>query len=237
MTPANTSGCGEIRQLLGVYVVGAIDPAERSVVDQHLAGCSACRDELAGLAGLPALLGRVSLAEAERSPGDQATATQPPEQLLDSMLDEMAKRRKARRQRSVLLGVVAVAASVVVAVGAFAGVDALVSGPAAPRHVAAGPTWDKASGRGTAAHVTAIVKYLPRHWGTELNVWVMGIPRGTNCQLWVTDAAGQRTMAGSWVVPANERDASYPGSTSVPAASISSFQITSHGQTLVTLSS
>ena len=58
--------CGDIRHALGVYVVGAIDPAERSVVDAHLSRCLECREELAGLAGLPALLGRVPLADAER---------------------------------------------------------------------------------------------------------------------------------------------------------------------------
>jgi len=48
--------CQEARVSLGVYVLGAIDPAERALVDSHLATCRDCRDELAGLAGLPALL-------------------------------------------------------------------------------------------------------------------------------------------------------------------------------------
>jgi hypothetical protein len=56
--------CGDIRHALGVYVVGAIDPAERSIVDAHLSHCLECREELAGLAGLPALLGRVPVAAA-----------------------------------------------------------------------------------------------------------------------------------------------------------------------------
>ncbi len=45
--------CPEARISLGVYVLGAIDPAERALVDAHLATCRDCRDELAGLAGLP----------------------------------------------------------------------------------------------------------------------------------------------------------------------------------------
>ncbi len=53
-----------MRQALGVYVVGAIGPADRSAVDKHLTGCSRCRDELADLAGLPALLGKVPADEA-----------------------------------------------------------------------------------------------------------------------------------------------------------------------------
>src|ERR1700739_1342092 len=62
----NGPACREIRQLLGVYVVGAIDPAERALVDEHLAECQSCRDELAGLAGLPAMLSRVPAADVER---------------------------------------------------------------------------------------------------------------------------------------------------------------------------
>jgi hypothetical protein len=59
-----TMDCAEARLSLGVYVLGAIDPAERALVDAHLATCRDCRDELAGLAGLPALLARVSKEEA-----------------------------------------------------------------------------------------------------------------------------------------------------------------------------
>jgi hypothetical protein len=59
-----TMDCAEARLSLGVYVLGAIDPAERTLVDAHLATCRDCRDELAGLAGLPALLARVSTEEA-----------------------------------------------------------------------------------------------------------------------------------------------------------------------------
>ena len=60
------TGCQHVRQSLGVYVLGAIDPVERARVDTHLVGCLDCREELAGLAGLPALLGRVPAGEAAR---------------------------------------------------------------------------------------------------------------------------------------------------------------------------
>jgi anti-sigma factor RsiW len=52
--------CQEIRLELGVYVLGAIEAADRGAIDDHLARCAACRDQLAELAGLPALLSRVS---------------------------------------------------------------------------------------------------------------------------------------------------------------------------------
>jgi len=52
--------CQEIRLELGVYVLGAIEAADRGAVDAHLARCAACRDQLAELAGLPVLLSRVT---------------------------------------------------------------------------------------------------------------------------------------------------------------------------------
>jgi len=61
-----TQACGGVRRELGVYVLGAIAPADRPAVDSHLACCAACRDELAGLAGLPALLGRVPADDVDR---------------------------------------------------------------------------------------------------------------------------------------------------------------------------
>ena len=61
--------CAGIRPQLGVYLTGAIAPADRAVVVRHLTACDGCRAELAGLAGLPALL---------RRPPVQAAAQDPP---------------------------------------------------------------------------------------------------------------------------------------------------------------
>jgi hypothetical protein len=58
--------CADTRQALGIYVLGAIDPDERALVDAHVAACRECREELAGLAGLPALLSRVDADEIGR---------------------------------------------------------------------------------------------------------------------------------------------------------------------------
>src|SRR5258708_20006667 len=120
------AGCGDIRQSLGVYVLGAIDPAERVIVDAHLSQCQECREELAGLAGLPALLGRVPLQDAERLALHNAELRdleEPPAELLDSLLGRIAARRRARRWR----GVVAAAAAAVIAVGAGIGGGGLIS--------------------------------------------------------------------------------------------------------------
>jgi anti-sigma factor RsiW len=90
------AGCADVRQALGVYVVGAIDPAERAFVGQHLATCPGCRAEFAGLARLPALLGRVTLDEVERAPAQAPPAVFPPERLLTPALSEVTRLRRTR---------------------------------------------------------------------------------------------------------------------------------------------
>lgn len=46
---------------LGVYVLGALEPGERSAMERHLTGCPFCQQELVRFAPLPGLLGRISL--------------------------------------------------------------------------------------------------------------------------------------------------------------------------------
>ena len=44
---------------VGPYVLGALVPAERDAFEKHLADCAICREEVADLAVLPGLLGRI----------------------------------------------------------------------------------------------------------------------------------------------------------------------------------
>src|SRR2546430_9841992 len=93
--------CPDARPSLGVYVLGAIDPAERALVDAHLLTCRDCRDELAGLAGLPALLARVNPDEISRITAEDTvragsnagTDDRPPGDLFGTDLDLTAARR------------------------------------------------------------------------------------------------------------------------------------------------
>jgi hypothetical protein len=50
------TGCDHIRIDLGGYVLGALEPGEAERVREHLAHCSECAREHAGLANLPGLL-------------------------------------------------------------------------------------------------------------------------------------------------------------------------------------
>ncbi len=225
--------CRDIRQALGIYVVGAIDPAERTIVDVHLGTCPDCREELAGLAGLPALLGRVPARDAERLILDSAEIRdleEPPAKLLSSLLRRVAERRVARRWR----GIAAAAAAVIIAVAGGA-VGARIIAPAGQPagHSSANTGTDVVRGTNPRTSVTAVVSYSGRSWGTKMDFWVTGIPAGTACQVWVVDARGQWWQAGSWTVPAGNAQADYPASVSVAASQLRSFEITSGGHVLV----
>src|SRR5262249_23596710 len=131
-TVTEVSGCGGIRLALGVYVLGGIDPAARALVDAHLRVCPDCREELAGLAGLPALLGRVRLPDIERLALDKTELRdleEPPAELLDSLLGQISARRRARRWRGVL---VAAAAAIIAIGGGIGGGGLIPQGPGVP---------------------------------------------------------------------------------------------------------
>jgi anti-sigma-K factor RskA len=230
MTTGGMSGpaCRDIRQLLGVYVVGAIDPAERAQVDEHLAECQSCRDELAGLAGLPAMLSRVPAADVERlGLLSLPEAMQPPEELLNSLIGKVSAKRKSRVWRSVA----AVAAAAVIAAGGATAVSQLTSGGAGAEQV-----WARA-GHGP---VSAMVDYAPVRWGTAMRVQVSGLKPGTVCQFWVVGKNGTSEYAGGWTVMGNfgrgyGYKAWYPASSAVSANSVRGFQITSGGKLLLTI--
>lgn len=225
--------CRDIRQALGIYVVGAIDPAERAVVDIHLGTCPDCREELAGLAGLPALLGRVPADEAERLilHDDDLSDPQPPAELLDSLLGRVAVRRASRRWS----GIAAAAAAVLIAVtGGAVGARFIDPGghPSAPVSIEAP---EQVSATNAHTGVSAIVRYSGRSWGTQMEVWVAGIPAGTTCQLIAVDSSGAKWPAGGWTVPRGDQAPGYPAGASLPSSQLRSFEVVSDGHVLVTV--
>ena len=234
-----TRDCTEARPSLGVYVLGAIDPFERGLVDAHLATCQDCRDELAGLAGLPALLARVDPGEISRistdDPARSVTSDQPPEELLATVRNLAETRRRRTRWRYLS----AAAAVVVLAAGLFGGLKAATS-TTVTRTVAipapAGPgNWEIASATSQATGMSATVRYSPRPWGKAVQVLVDRIPLATTCQLWVVHPDGTRTFVASWTTAQDEGKVWYDGSLPSTAKPIANFEVTTGSRTLVTV--
>ena len=233
-----TWDCAEARPSLGVYVLGAIDPAERGLVDGHLITCQDCRDELAGLAGLPALLARVNPDEISRICADDtvrpmASDDRPPEELLGTVLGLAEARRRRNRWRYLS----AAAAVVVIAAGLFGGLKAATSTTSTRTVVvnAGQGSWETMTGTDHGTGVSATVAYSQQLWGNAFQVLVHRIPVGTTCQLWVVHPDGTRTQVAAWTTAPDEGKAWYGGSMPSSAGSVSKFQITAGNKVLVTV--
>jgi len=242
MTP--TWDCTEARLSLGVYVLGAIDPAERSLVDAHLQTCPECRDELAGLAGLPALLARVNPDEISRiCPDDTILSSTgrasvpvpaeepPPGELIGTVLDLAAARRRRTRWRFAA----AAAAVVAIAGGLFGGLSSMAS----PRTIvipgASGTSkWETIQTTSKITGANASIAYAHEQWGDSFDVLVDHIPVGTTCQLWVVHPDGTRTQVADWTTAGDEGKVWYSGSMASTHGAISSFQITAGRKVLLT---
>jgi hypothetical protein len=232
-----TWDCAEARTSLGVYVLGAIDPAERGLVDAHLATCRDCRDELAGLAGLPALLARVNPDEISRIRADDAVrpmaSDDPPEELLGTVLGLADARRRRNRWRYLS----AAAAVAAIAGGLFAGLSSATSTTITKTDVVtAGPgTWETVTATNAATGVASTVAYSKELWGNAFQVLVHDIPVGTTCQLWVVHPDGTETEVAAWTTARDEGKVWYAGSMASTAGAIGKFQITAGNKVLLTV--
>ncbi|TYB40858.1 anti-sigma factor family protein [Actinomadura chibensis] len=220
------NGCADVRTSLGSYVLGALDPAERAGLEAHLADCPACRDELAGLAGLPAMLGRVDEAQLAELAG-------PPPELLDGLLARAADRRRGRLGRRPGAGwaPLAVAACLLLVVGALFGGFVRPSGsqdtaepPERPPSASAGSA-ERITAENPASNVKGYVLLKKRQWGTEVELHLAGVPKGSHCKLLVIARDGRRDALGSWYVPYDEGYGEYRGSTMFPRGQLYSFEI------------
>lgn len=242
---SGTGECDEVRPALGVYVLGAVEPADRRLIDRHLAGCTRCRSELAGLAGLPALLGKVSADEVAG-----VVAADVPAILGQSWLSGQALRSQlasaARVRRNRLRAWISAAAVAGAVVGSVAVVAARhVERPPARSPLAhrtpGPPRATGESGYVTTARVTnprtrvsATVRYAREGWGLLLGVRVSGVAIGTPCLLEVVDTRGRATTAGGWTVDGSS-GTWYLGSSSLSLDNVSGFIVASGGKILVAI--
>ena len=230
--------CTDARLSLGVYVLGAIDPAERSLVDAHLVTCRDCRDELAGLAGLPALLARVNPDEISRICADDTVRAgsyagpddRPPGELIGTVLDLAEARRRRTRWRFLA----AAAAVVAIAGGLFGGLSSITTTRTVPVPVSLpGTHWETVEATGSGG-VSASVAYTHELWGDAFQVLVDKIPVGTTCQLWVVHPDGTRTQVAAWTTAKDEGNVWYSGSMAASSQPISKFEITADHKVLLT---
>jgi anti-sigma factor RsiW len=164
--------CDQIREELGGYVLGALEPAERDAVAAHLARCPECAVEHARLAALPALLAHAEGLEIPAPPPAVA------ERVLDQIALERGPRRRARRRgrrrMPAWISARALVAGALAGAVLGAGVTALVlrDDEAAPAPASYSLVLEGSSG------ASARAKLAPGRGGTEVHLWVKGLPPG-----------------------------------------------------------
>ncbi|MEV8455320.1 zf-HC2 domain-containing protein [Streptomyces sp. NPDC052095] len=208
-------------ELLGAYVLGALDEAEVRAVDEHTASCRRCHDELDGLREMESALGEVPPEAFLDGPPDGGDL------LLQRTLRQVRSERagQALRRRAVLGAVAAVAAAAVLGGGFLIGRSTVESAPvAAPPPPAATETVPPAhpagvkvlEGRSASTGSEMRLRVTPAVDWIRLNASVTGIPAGERCRVVVVAKDGGREIAGSWLVADEKKGANLDGSAAVP---------------------
>lgn len=177
----------EVRDLLGPYIMGALDPEDEREVEEHLDECASCREEARDL--------RLAHERLEYL----ANATEPPPQELKSRVLIGMPRRETRRVPLVAAAAVLCALTVlgVLYSTGFFGTDEVAS--------ATLESTDLAPGAGGELRV----REDNPNAQAELEVW--GLPRpGPNeyYELWFGEEGG-RVSAGTFTVDARGRETLY----------------------------
>jgi anti-sigma-K factor RskA len=210
-----------LREQLGAYALGALEPRERAEVDGHLRECTACREEVARLAAVPGLLARLS-------PDDGTEAAPAPTDLGERALAALSARRGARRRRARRwgAGLAAAAAVVVVAVGVVVAGDGEDPGGVPLRIVPVAA--DARSVEGTAWAEG-------RDWGTAVGVDLRRLPDRPAYELTGVARDGHREVAATWAAT-EEGSARVQGSCAIRPADMAGYEVTAaDGEVLVRL--
>ncbi|MGP4014777.1 anti-sigma factor family protein [Saccharopolyspora sp. 5N708] len=210
---------------LEAFVTGDVDVAQRRDVEEHLATCAECREEVESLREMEEFLGALPPEALLDGPPDDADL------LLQRTLRQMRSESSGARGRTRLL---TSAAAVLVAAAALgAGVLIGGSGDDASPHLAAPPTSAPtneqagirfASGTNSATGARLTFRMTPAAGWVQVNASVAGIPAGEKCRLVVIGKDGSREVAGGWVVSekAEKDGVNLDGSAPIDPANVSS---------------
>jgi Putative zinc-finger len=113
------------------YVLGSLDPEERRQYEAHLRTCAQCREAVAELTGMPALLALLDPDMAAALDEASPELPQPPAELLDSLLAKVSWRNRRRRRLSWTMAAAAAAAAAAVVIALLVGIHPGSSVPSA----------------------------------------------------------------------------------------------------------
>lgn len=179
---------------LGAHALGLLDAAQSRAVEEHLAGCPACRREWEELRGMVELLDDVPPEAFLEGPPDADLMLQ---RAVRQVRTEAAAGR--RRRRFLLSGAAAAGIAIVLGSGVLIGRESAPPAQAPPAVVAA-PNAMQLSGDGDPG-IAMTATLTPAAGWVRVTTTVQGIPAGERCYIVVVARDGTREIAGSWLVP------------------------------------
>jgi hypothetical protein len=199
--------------LLGPYVLHALEPRDADAIRRHLPSCAACREEAVSLASTASVLGRLTVTDIER--------------LYDLDGGELAPRDADRRRtRPRRRAALALAAAVLAAVATLGAVRELGDrpGPSNPTVVEVADP---------ATHVRAALAMTGQPWGTQLHLTLADAYPSGWCSLVAHSRDGRSETAASWVADP-DGSAAVDGVTAIPRSQLSELDVvTDTGERLV----
>jgi putative zinc finger protein len=191
--------CEHLRAAIGAYALGALDPDEAAAVRRHLETCAECAAELDALAPLPGLL---SLAGGAEEAVEKPLSPAFEERLLDAFARDRAaspRRRRLRwrvpRRRWLAAGAAGVAAVAAALVGLELGAE---EEPALRYEI----TFQNVS---APAAASARANLESDDEGTEVHLWVRGLPSEEAVYEVLCDAEEWTATAGTFRTDAEGR--------------------------------
>ena len=175
------------RLSLGAYALGDLPPDERAAMAAHIEGCPECRAELRELESVAALLPLADPARIEgppvRPPADLGARIEAQIAAETSREGRVKRRSRRRWWAGGAIATAAVAALLAIVVIPIGG----ESSPAQKVEFASVPN---------GISIKATLE--PHAFGTEIQMYVKGMPSGTLCRVFLRDAAGRTYSAGSF---------------------------------------
>jgi hypothetical protein len=183
-----TKPCRDWRISLGAYALGHLDEEERAGLEAHLEGCPECRDELASLGGVAALLPHADPVYFDKTPEPSAELARRVFAGIEA--DTKRERRRSLRRRWSFgfgaAGLAAAAATVLALV--------ILAGGSSPET----PPQQRVAFAGLPPGVEIGAMLEPHAFGTEIHVYASGVRSGTLCRVFLRGDDGVRYPAGSF---------------------------------------
>jgi anti-sigma factor RsiW len=194
------------------YVLGSLSPSGRREFEAHIVDCPACRQAVAELSGMPAILSMLNGNDVAAITGAGYASEVPAmsRQLLPALL---AAVRWRRRRNRLMTWTVSAAAAVVLTIGVVVGIQGRFPTPPPPQTTVSALPMSQV---GTTL-LTSTVALSGQQWGTHITLkFVCLAPPDAHhdtVALVVVGRDGSQTRLATWMA--------IPGHTAAPSGSIS----------------